>query len=237
MKKLLIFMLVLAMTTGASATVIDLVKDGTGDLGGDGTSGNPLVIGEKINLKVILNYHQEYPASPTYDGYGLSSIDLRLDAGSAGTFEVPTTKKNDASLGKHADFATWAVNDESLPDDDGQADQLDVGSDIDSITGTESGSKPIRADIVTPGPADIVWNITFVASTAGTWTIDVSKGPSGQYGEYTVSVLADGSGPYDSWQWMVDADVGDLTGLVIVPEPTTIALLGLGGLFLSRRRR
>ena len=44
------------------------------------------------------------------------------------------------------------------------------------------------------------------------------------------------SNPAMGWEVLYDYEAGTVT-LVVVPEPTTLALLGLGGLALLRRRR
>jgi hypothetical protein len=228
MKKLLIFMLVLGMASLANATVIDLVTSGVGDSGNAGTSTDPLQYGEKISIKLVLNYHQQWPSSPSYDGYGLSSMDVSLDAGSAGTFEVATLKAGTASLSWHTNTSTSGVNDESLPAGGAQS-AYNVGSDLDQITAVYM--TPVRAG----NPScDIVWDITFVAgTTSGEYTIDLGLNGTTQY---SVDLTSDGSDTYSGWVNAVEGDLGNL-GIHVVPEPATVALLGLGGLFLSRRRR
>ena len=56
-------------------------------------------------------------------------------------------------------------------------------------------------------------------------TLDAGAGTSSYKAHYSDA----------SWITMVGADVGSLT-LLTVPEPMTIALLGLGGLFLRRKK-
>jgi hypothetical protein len=229
MKKILVLMLVLGMASLANATVIDLVVVGTGSLGHAGTTTDPLVSGETISLKIVLDHNRQWPSSPSYDGYGLSSMDLSLDVGSAGTLLVDTLKgtEGDAKLTWNGDFTATAVNDESLPSIPGNQTDYDVGSDIDQIMAV--GSPPAG-----PGVVDLVSGITLLAGTsAGTFVLDLAL--NGQT-QYSVDLLADGSDTYSGWVNAVEADLGN-GSISVIPEPATVALLGLGGLLLMRRRR
>jgi len=98
-----------------------------------------------------------------------------------------------------------------------------LGSDesvsISSSTDNISFSTPV---VVNP----IIWTGGFGNANLQQGSIDVSSLPSGQY--YRVDV-------FDTGQWMMINEV-EFTGTA-VPEPTTTALLGLGGLALILRRR
>lgn len=69
-------------------------------------------------------------------------------------------------------------------------------------------------------PGDLVWGLAIHCEGEGDVLVDLTLA-----GDTRV----DG-------QLLTEADLGDLT-IVQVPEPMTIALLGLGGLFMLRRRK
>ena len=213
MKKLLILALVLGMAALAQAgPVISVVTSGAGDAGNAGTSGDPLVAGEMIAVKVVLvDNPGSHSTSTYYDGYILSSMDLDLSVSAQGTIAekgttAPTRMKH------HASFATWAEPEPAIASN-GIAYFGGVGP---------------TAGITSPyGDVDLVWNLEITAAGTGNITIDL-----GLNGTTSYSVAGGGE---LSWVNAVEGDLGDLT-IYAVPEPITIALLGLGGLFLRRRK-
>lgn len=77
-----------------------------------------------------------------------------------------------------------------------------------------------------------IYSFQFVTDAVGTVTIDAV---SGNWSTFTAAVGQAGEALFDTY-----GTVGGLpyaNDIVVVPEPMTIALLGLGGLFLLRRRK
>jgi hypothetical protein len=82
-------------------------------------------------------------------------------------------------------------------------------------------------------PTQLVWDLYVTnTGTGSSISIDLTLGGTTHYWNYS-----DTSGnPYGSDYNAAEGDLGDLT-IYTVPEPATVALLGLGGLLLLRRRR
>lgn len=68
---------------------------------------------------------------------------------------------------------------------------------------------------------------------ASGWQLDGAAPTQAQFNQ----VLADLTDLQIRGEYISGADVGDLDNVVLVPEPSAIALLGLGGLALIRRNR
>jgi len=101
-------------------------------------------------------------------------------------------------------------------------------------------SQPVNAGVLKNTGTDLIWSVagsTLISSadiTAGTvlWSFeyhvpDLPPSTTIQFGYYAVDVA---SGDYSH-----DVTTIGMPTIHIVPEPMTIALLGLGGLFLRRR--
>ncbi len=236
MKKLLVLMLVLGMASLANATIVDVVKAGLGSLGHTGESTDPLRgdLGETIEIKLVLNSNP-YPgtAYPSYDGYLLSTMDFSLDVSGPGTLDAGTKDKDGNPVWKYdtrlSPFAVVDPTGATNPPYDEIADGLDriMGVALTPVAPPLTGST---------GPIPLVWDLIITCTGDGNLTLDLSIDGVSEYSPYS---KMDGISPYPvdpGWVLMVNGDLGDLV-IHQVPEPATIALLGLGGLCLLRRRR
>ncbi|MHC4457178.1 MAG: PEP-CTERM sorting domain-containing protein [Planctomycetota bacterium] len=230
MKKILVLMLVLGMASLANAAIISVTTDGLGDYGNAGTTATPLADGETIALQIILE-HNAYPSWSSYDGYVLDAMNVDLHVSGSGSLGVvmKTTKTGDVTdLKHHAGFDVWS---ESNP--------LIVSNQIASMMGGSLGYILGSAGANGTGPASpptqLVWDLYVTNTGSGSSiSIDLTLGGSTHYWDYS-----DPSGnayPTASDKYATEGDLGDLT-IYTVPEPATVALLGLGGLLLLRRRR
>ena len=229
MKKILALLMFLGMVSVANATVIDVVTAGLGDQGHAGTAGDPLAAGEIIPLKVVLNnnpYMYEGTPYPAYDGYFLSSAGYELTVSSNGALEPlfvpggPPFYIDTYKVSVHA----------NMKDTSTFTDPYVIGNvlDFEAVANPDIG----------PGPVDIMWDFFVTASGAGPIVIDVDLIlPTDLLGYLLVADYEMFPGETErTYRTMVQADFGSLD-LYQVPEPMTIALLGLGGLGLMYRRR
>jgi len=216
-------MLVLGMTSVASAGIVDVVVVGEGSMGHAGTSTDPLMPSETIEIAIVLNSNP-YPgtAYPNYDGYLLSTLDVDLHVSGPGTMDVGTTNKSGDPV--------WQYDTRLSPF--GVVDDGDLSNGLNQIAGT--ALTPVGPPTSgSTGPIPLVWDLIIHCDGNGPLTIDLTMNGVSEYSPYS-----DGTGinPYpDGWILLTEGDLGDLV-IHQIPEPMTIALLGLGGLFLRRRR-
>jgi hypothetical protein len=83
------------------------------------------------------------------------------------------------------------------------------------------------------GECDVMWDLVLSGSATGEVQLDLTLEGLSEYSHY-----ADLSGnPYPGdWLALTEQDLGSLT-IHVIPEPTTLALLGFGMLVLTCRRR
>lgn len=224
MKKLLIAIVVLFVISTGFCTIIDVVLDGVGDLGHTGTAFDPLVAGEEIWVKLILNHVPgSYPSGdyPSYDGYVLSGMSLELATTNA-TVGFSTNAKN-RFLGYDPTQWTFPPAPEVL------------GT---SILTHQAGGRMVRG-VVHPDdadgtPLDLVWDLYVVADGNGDIVITPTNAdPGGMYADFRGET-------WNTTPW-VDLQDSDLGGLTIYtssvnPEPMTMTLLAVGGLLIRRRK-
>lgn len=216
MKKLLGLLTFFAMVNIAGAAVLKVVPvdiaQSEGRLGGPQ---DPLEESDTIGLAIVLENNPFWlneVAYPAYDGYYLSSMDIDLEVTGPGSLSVVQGGLGD-DLGVHPDLIGFSWS--------GIA-----GNAIAELTG-------FALTPIGPGETDIIWNLLLHCDGVGDpVVIDLTLGGLSEYAEY------EKTGTGGSWVWaaMAEGDLGDLT-IYQVPEPMTVALLSLGGLFLLRRRK
>jgi|GEM_PF-2056883 len=217
MKKLLGLLTFFAMVNIAGAAVLKVVPVDIAQSGGRlGGPQDPLEESDTIGLAIVLENNPFYLNEqhyPQYDGYYLSGLDIDLDVTGPATLSVGEDISGNPDLGVNAglSFFNWTGI---------------VGNAIGQMSG-------VALTPVGPGEADIIWNLLLHCDGAGDpVVIDLTLGGLSDYAEY------EKTGTGGSWVWAAFTE-GDLGDLVIyqIPEPMTVALLGLGGLFLLRRRK
>ena len=196
MKKLLVFMLVLGMTSMASAALQtgwyyswEWIDDNGGDV----------LVGDTISVEISAG--DSVQAAPI-----LNTVLNVSDAASASNFVLADASTNwdyqDPTNGIHSDGSG--------------------GYDV-KVSGTLLTGK-IAVN-------DLIYSFKFVTDALGIVVIDAV---SGNWTTYTAVVGQAGEASYDTYGVTGGLPYAEIT---VVPEPMTVLLLGLGGLFLRRRRK
>ena len=189
MKKLLILMLVLGMSSFASAALTDVFSVV------DTTAGSPYDALDTVNLKVVLNA-----------GYEIDGYKLGLTASSAGTAA--------------GDFFTVGTN---------VVSQIAGGSfESDSVTTSAVDATDLNLLGIWAGAADVMWDFGITVTTADGENLTITLASTGTGSRYRTTG--------GDWITYGGGETLDTIDLATTPEPITIALLGLGGLFLRRRK-
>lgn len=234
MKKILALLLVLGFAATANATVLDIVANNIW-IGGDNTKVikaptqaqlDAVGVGDRVNLKVVLNDNGtpatfgEGPYAFSVNGYFLSNLSSDIIVTGPGQVAIAAGSLN---FNSHL----------SLTGSDPVS-----GNKIPWITGTGPLEDPpgLPGGEMTTASGD-PWDqlstpmifTRFYVTVTGTGIIDVDLT------NFSVSPSVYRAGGTGAWIDFMESDYRDLQ--MGIPEPMTIALLGLGGLGLIYRRR
>ena len=218
-KRLFIFTLIFILSSSVNAEVIDVIAEGLGSMGHAGTWDDPLEPGELLPLALVLRWKEDsFPGGsyPSYDGYLLGALDLTLTCSTAATMDYTPPGKG------------W-------PPDPGWPIEGYVEDNVLYVWGNCSGRENIGTQTgLLAGGSDLTIFRGFYITADGTVNVNLTWGLTavpGEYADYT----GDGIVPDAPWK-DITLDVLNGQTTIYVPEPVTIALLGLGGLLLRRRR-
>ena len=223
MKKLLAMFLVLGMASLANATVLDLVPYSITDSEGnaidrDGSEENPLIASDLVYLGLQLNY-LENATGP--DGYALTSFNLDVHVSGPASLAMDTY-----TYYGYGPYINWLVNPAAVTP--GAVVLNETTGDIDQWIGVVTAPQDVKGETII-----LAGGIVLHIDGPGVINLDLTLNGTTAYAPGCFPAGA----PWPADPGWVSATEDDLGGLVLnIPEPITMALLGIGGLLLRRRR-
>ena len=228
MKKLLALIMVLGMASVASADIVlSPVFEAAlnGRTGLTDTDADRLQVGDEVTFMIALMDNDFYGpghAYAAYDGFFLGGMNINLTASASGTL----APLGDTKLTKVKFDPFVQVGPGQIPDPLIQGNGISQILGLGLGDGIQSGPTGDKGN----GPFPIVWNLKLTAQGTGNIVINLASNADGA--KYSHIAVSDGG----TWLPLTSANMGSLT-LYCVPEPMTIALLGLGSMGLAFRRR
>ncbi len=117
-----------------------------------------------------------------------------------------------------------------------------VGGDIDMFGGSALTNEVAADDVIYSGSRTLTVSLDLTSSggyngTSNFGTVTFSDSVAGEFGSYTYTSDVDFGSIFISGSNQVTGSWDDLTLTQVIPEPSSAALLGLGGLALMLRRK
>jgi hypothetical protein len=224
MKKLLAMFLVLGMASLANATVLDLVPYMITDSEGnptdrDGSEENKLLPSDMVYLGLRLNY-LDNEGGP--DGYALTSFNLDVHVSGPASLALDTY-----TYYGYGPYVNWLVNPAAVTP--GALSLNETTGNLDQWIGVVTAPQDVKGECIILAGGIVL----HVEDGQGVINLDLTLNGTTSY---ALGCFPAGA-PWPADPGWVSATEDDLGGLTLnIPEPITMALLGVGGLLLRRRR-